>query len=174
MDRPACALAALLAALTWAGPAHAAFPGDNGRIAYSGWTHREPPYAGTYDIYTINPDGTDRRQLTTHDDQDSTPSWSSDGRRIVYERASSIYAIDADGSNDRQVSVPADGSNESSPAWSPDGSRVVYDALRGSGSAITLDLFVTTMGASRPGCSRIRPPTARPRAANASVDARGS
>ncbi|MSO99046.1 MAG: hypothetical protein EXR11_12650 [Rhodospirillaceae bacterium] len=40
---------------------------------------------GNYEIYTIRPDGTDRRQLThTHPSNDAHSSWSPDGKRIVF------------------------------------------------------------------------------------------
>jgi len=51
---------ALAAALLWALPISAAFPGKNGRIFFTGVT--EPPNS-RLDIFSINPDGSDVEQL---------------------------------------------------------------------------------------------------------------
>ena len=41
---------------------------------------------GDLEIYTMNADGSDRVQLTDDDADDSSPSWSPDGTRIVLLR----------------------------------------------------------------------------------------
>ena len=58
-------------------PAHATFPGKNGRIAFV-----QGP-----DIFTMNPDGTNIKQLTHvgPDGLASWPAWSADGKQIVFE-----------------------------------------------------------------------------------------
>ena len=57
-------------------PASASFPGKNGRIAF---------VLGP-DIYTMNPDGSDIRQLTNLGPDSSAfwESWSPDGKLIVF------------------------------------------------------------------------------------------
>ena len=50
--------------------AEATFPGKNGRIAYTDWDAGKD-----YEIYTINPDGSGKRQLTNNNADESGPSW---------------------------------------------------------------------------------------------------
>src|SRR5215218_1483983 len=66
--------------------AHAAYPGANGRIAFE--------QGGV--IYSIRPDGSDRRQLTT-DTHSHSPRWSPNGRRLAFHRAGDIWVMRADG-----------------------------------------------------------------------------
>jgi Tol biopolymer transport system component len=60
------------------------------------------------DIYTVRPDGTDLRRLTSYRDSD-LPSWTADGRiwfeRNVLELNPQLWIMDGDGSNAAQVSV---------------------------------------------------------------------
>ena len=89
----ACAVA--LSALSE--KAEATFPGKNGRIAYAN-------YDGTdYEIYTINPDGSGKTQLTHNNTDDIDPAYSPDGKKIVYAGQDGqggdleIYTINARG-----------------------------------------------------------------------------
>ena len=104
--------------------ASATFPGRNGRIAF----------VQDNNIYTINPDGTDLRQLTTYDGSSgvaSWPSWSADGRSIVFNAflapdfLGQVWVMNADGSNQHSVLAQTDFSNER-PSFSPDGSQIVF------------------------------------------------
>src|SRR5437879_580455 len=67
------------------------------RIVFS--SHRN----GQYDIYTMNPDGSDVRQLTNGGDNRS-PKWSPDGTRIAWAGLSKddkidLFVMSADGSH---------------------------------------------------------------------------
>lgn len=88
-------------------------------------------------LYVIRPDGTHRRQLThdaEHNASDATPSFSPDGRTVVFSRRSGtrggldcceqeIYAIGVGGRNERRLTkAPGDAYN---PAFSPDGRQIV-------------------------------------------------
>jgi TolB protein len=115
------AIAAMLVAL--AGPASATFPGKNGRIAFVEWP----------DIFTMNPDGSDVQQLTFlgPDNAADWPSWSADGRQIVFTEYlppdfdGQLWVMNADGSDQHPLfSDPSFG--DEAPNFSPDGSKVAF------------------------------------------------
>lgn len=81
-----------------------------------------------WDIYRFNVDGSGKRQLTSDPTSEDQPTWSPDGKTIVYRRLNGkqfdLYLMDADGSNKRELLVdPAD---EKTPAFSRDGKKVVF------------------------------------------------
>jgi len=117
-------LAALLVVIgLQAGPAQAAFPGANGKIAF---------FSGTQ-LWTVDPDGSNVSPLIDigswfSDDPlfnfgGPAPAWSPDGTKIAYVRNSDIYVSNADGSN--ELRLTHNGRSEQ-PAWSPDGSKIVF------------------------------------------------
>ena len=62
---------------------------------------------GDLEIYVVNADGTDVRQLTDNDNQDFFPSWSPDGAAIVFSSdrngAVELFLMDAAGGNQRPL-----------------------------------------------------------------------
>ena len=79
-------------------------------------------------IYVLTVNGFRMRRLRTGTPDgafDSSPSWSSDGTRIVFaterNKNSSISVINVDGSRRRLLATHA-----SAPAWSPDGTKIAY------------------------------------------------
>jgi Tol biopolymer transport system component len=98
---------------------------------------------GNSDIFIMNPDGSQVRQLTrdpfaslyfTKSSEDRNPSWSPDSSQIAFESGRDnqmltyvnhdIYVMAADGSNVRRITE--DGADEGSPRWSPDGESIAY------------------------------------------------
>jgi Tol biopolymer transport system component len=118
------------AVLATPGVATAAFPGANGRIAFE--------QGGV--IYSIRPDGSDRRQLTT-DTRSHSPRWSPDGRLIAFHRAGDIWVMQADGSAAHRVTSGA--ANDINPTWSPDGGRLVFSRTT-DGTLAGRSLFVVS------------------------------
>jgi WD40-like Beta Propeller Repeat len=70
----------LLVVVLYAQPAEANFPGKPAKIAYAG---RDAPN-GDYEIYTIDPNGGGKKQLTDNSTGDYEPSYSPNGKKIVY------------------------------------------------------------------------------------------
>src|SRR6266498_1193755 len=84
-------------------PARATFPGTNGRIAFG-----SDRSGGDHNIFSMNPDGSDVRQLTFFTADEGAAlrqAWSPDGTKLVFERrpadgsSRQIYIMNADGSN---------------------------------------------------------------------------
>ncbi|MGZ5358717.1 MAG: hypothetical protein ACXWF9_06960 [Solirubrobacterales bacterium] len=125
--RRGCAAAAVAgtALLAQGAPAAlAAFPaGTNGLITY----HQ---YDGQFDVFTMSASGAGRLNLTNDPGYQVSPSFSPDGRRIVFAKdtgaATDIFVMNADGSN--QVNLTnTPGYSEASPAFSPDGRTIVFN-----------------------------------------------
>ena len=84
------------------------------------------------DIYTMNADGSGFTQLTSGPEGDSRPSWSPRGNEIAFERSywdpntatsvTSIYLVDTDGTDVRQLVA----NHAGSPDWSPDGRKIAF------------------------------------------------
>src|SRR5215472_5880592 len=108
-----------------ASPAAKAAAVANGRIVFSGDTSVHS------DVYTINPDGTGRRQLTHVGTKQAAgnPDWSPDGAKIVYISNQTgddrIWVMNADGSAKRRLTDDP-GFADLNPAWSPDGTRILF------------------------------------------------
>ena len=83
---------------------------------------------GNFEIYIMNPDGSDQKNLTQHRAQDSTPVWSPTGEQILFTSdrggIEDLYLMDADGTNVRQVFKKLIG--REFPTWSPDGKALAY------------------------------------------------
>ena len=108
-------------------PAHATFPGKNGRIAF---------ILGP-DLYTMNPDGGDVRQLTNLGPDDSAfwESWSPGGKQIVFNEyrapdfLGQLWLMNADGSNQHVLLADTDFDDER-PSFTPDGNSVIFSRCR--------------------------------------------
>jgi dipeptidyl aminopeptidase/acylaminoacyl peptidase len=120
----------VLASTGFPAAATAAFPGVNGRIAYSS----NGPGGSSWDIQTVNPDGGALRALTNDPDYDSEPEWSPDGSRIAFESgrapggSSEIYVMGAEGGGLTRVTNNA--ATDYGPAWSPGGGRIAFQSDR--------------------------------------------
>ena len=99
-------------------PAHASFPGKNGRIVF----------IQDGEVFTMNSDGTDIKQLTqlSPDNSAAWAAWSADGKQIVFNEFSppdgvaQVWAMNSDGTNQHLVFAEQEYS-ENRPSFSPDG-----------------------------------------------------
>lgn len=81
------------------------------------------------DLYVMDADGSNVRQLTHTPAAEGYPSWSPDGRSIAFEADDAtgnfdIYVMNADGSNTRRLT--RDPRRDVGPAWSPDSQKIVF------------------------------------------------
>jgi tricorn protease-like protein len=89
------------------------------------------------DLYSIRPDGSGQRRLTSGPAIDSAPLVSPDGQRVVFERRASagapadLYSVRVLGGGVRTLTSGADDDHQAD--YSPDGSTIVF--VRGSGGA---------------------------------------
>lgn len=118
-----------LALFTFADVAHAAFPGQNGQIAFQSF--RDNSFRS--DIHVINPDGTGQLNVTNFPNaQEQTPAWSADGTQLALTSnrtgTDDIFRMAADGTGLTQLTDDTSGSFN--PAWSPSGAQIAFTSNR--------------------------------------------
>ena len=122
---------------------------DGKRIAFVSERDRHVhPIRGfpTSDIYVMDADGGNQQNLTNHRHDDRSPSWSPDGKHIVFETDRDndrghnieIYVMNADGQNQRRLTNNL--TEDRYPAWSPDGERIAFSARREGHVVHNLDI----------------------------------
>jgi Ca2+-binding RTX toxin-like protein len=113
-----------IALLATGASADAAFPGNNGKIAFDS----DRDVAGG-EIYSITPGGSPTR--LTFSTRSSDPAYSPDGSRIAFISSkpsgnTQVWVMNADGSNPREITHT--NSPKLEPAWSADGTKIAYVA----------------------------------------------
>ncbi len=113
--------------------AEATFPGINGKIAFASVRN------GDFDIYTMDPDGSNQKQLTQNLGVfpfSGVPAWSPDGQKIAFMTVDlalatgNIYLMNKDGSGLTNLTASFTGL-PGSPAFSPDGSKMAFASIVG-------------------------------------------
>jgi TolB protein len=116
-------------------PAEAAFPGQNGKIAFVS-------DLGDREILTMNANGDNKTNLTNNRARDEDPAFSANGKKIAFTNNRSgnldIFTMSATGTHQNRVTTGE--SREGDPAWSPDGTKIAFERKRGSDS--TFGIFV--------------------------------
>jgi Tol biopolymer transport system component len=133
--RPFTAAAVLACALTVASAASAAFVGTNGRVSYNQYRYQR------FQIYFVNPDGTDRRFNIIGDVSIDDPAYSPDGDQVAFaahwvqgKRIRGQLGWENDDPNENgyegMLVVPRSWGTAWDPTWSPDGSRLAFTSSR--------------------------------------------
>lgn len=93
---------------------------------------------GDFELFVVNADGSNMRQLTFNNTDDVAPSWSPDNRTIAFQAyrdgQPEIYVMNADGSNPVRLTSHPD--YDGMPAFSPDGNRIAFVSRRTGGYRI--------------------------------------
>jgi Tol biopolymer transport system component len=87
--------------------------------------------AGIHQIYSMNSDGTDLRDLSQSTTDDYAPALSNDGKEVAFQRTDpgtgdvNIFVMSIDGGPARQLTHRRFAAN---PAWSPGGNAIVFES----------------------------------------------
>ena len=100
--------------------------------------------AGSEDLYSILPDGSEAVQLTDIAGAERDASWSPDGDYVVF-----VYSVHGDGdlyvmdsSGGRPLRLTDHDANDAHPAWSPDGRSIAFGSNRdGDWELYVFDLY---------------------------------
>jgi TolB protein len=121
-------------ALTGSSPAADTLPqwSPNGKLILFQSYRNQREFPDDADVYLMNADGSEVREVTFSNAFDGDASWSPDGKRIVFESRrdgdSEIYVINANGSGTKRLT--ANGVFDGDPAWSPDGKSIAFSSDR--------------------------------------------
>jgi Tol biopolymer transport system component len=99
------------------------------------------PGVDNHDVWTMNADGSNQRNLTNNPAEDLEPSWSPDGKRLAFtsDRTGSneVYTSSPNGSMLRQLTFTP--GFDGAANWSPDSRMLVFDTERdGNGEIYTM------------------------------------
>lgn len=92
---------------------------DGSKIAF---VTRSSSVAG--EVWIMNADGSDRHQVTSDPELETSVGFSPSGNRLVVARQGEIFTLRTDGGGLRQLTFSSD--HEESPVWSPNGRFILY------------------------------------------------
>jgi RNA polymerase sigma factor (sigma-70 family) len=95
---------------------------------------RHPPHGRGYQLYVMHPDGTEQQRLT-QGGLNCYPRFSPDSKKIVYLRqtakeGNSVWVVDIDGKNARELLKEENLVSPDFACWSPDGKRLAVTRFK--------------------------------------------
>ena len=122
--------------------AGAAYPGDDGLVAFVGTASGA---AAEFDIYTIRPDGSGLQEIDDGATWEYDPAWSADGTKLVFSRSREIIVRDF--LSGQETVIAQASTDRPHPYFSPSGNRIVFSDFARRGSKIET---VSATGGSKP------------------------
>jgi TolB protein len=97
---------------------------------------------GYWDLYVMDLNSGDVKQITNTHEYDSSPSWSPDGKWLAFETYVNdnleIAIASVDDPTQKTIMVTQDPSSDHSPVWAPDGRHIAFISTRGGDSDVWL------------------------------------
>ncbi len=137
---------------------------DSNKIAFEGCMGgsmgSDCPAGVSFDIFVMNANGSNLKNITNDPSSDRFPAWSPDGKLAFSSNRTGkdeIYVMNADGSSLTQVTNGV--TSDSQPEWSADGNWLAYHCAQGSETQIcTLSLKSGSQPVSIPGTGPVWSP----------------
>jgi Tol biopolymer transport system component/pimeloyl-ACP methyl ester carboxylesterase len=87
---------------------------------------------GNWEVYVMNADGSNQRNITQNPYMDGGAIWSPEGTEILFvsdiDENREIYTMKANGEN--PINISRNSARETNPSWSPDGTQVLFSSNR--------------------------------------------
>jgi Tol biopolymer transport system component len=123
-------------------------PDSAGLADYRGLLAQRIVRPGRMELWMMNADGSDQRQITSLGGANFGPSWTPDGRKIIFSsnyknprsRNFELYLVNLDGTGLEQITNHQE--FDGFPMFSPDGRRVVWASNRGNSKEGDTNLFI--------------------------------
>jgi TolB protein len=97
---------------------------------------------GYWDLYVMDLQSGEVKQVTNSKEYDSSPSWSPDAQWLVFETYANdnleIAIASLTDPSQKNIPLTQDSSSDHSPVWAPDGRHVAFISTRGGGSDVWL------------------------------------
>lgn len=135
---------------------------DGTKIVYRAWHYDNPTDLKAYqdllkkgmirpnrmELFVMNADGSDQRQITTLGGANFGPSWTPDGQAIIFSsnhknprsRNFDLYTVKLDGSGLKQITTNPE--FDGFPMFSPDGRKLIFASNRGATKQGETNLFI--------------------------------
>ena len=101
---------------------------DGQHMLFTVTTHDLKKGKSDTDIYVVDEDGDNLRQMTRFEGTDGHPRWSPDGKSFLFVSSrggdSQVWVMPTEGGDPRAVTKVSTGVSD--PAWSPDGTRIAF------------------------------------------------